>query len=501
MATVNLRPGGWSLPALPTTTTTPQPSTTTSDPFAQPKTTSSWDAASYSPTPAPAPATTLQAPILPRPSGSPTLPQDPYLDKSTAPTTSTSSGTLPHAPAGYTRSKWNDPTHTSMKYTAGRYLAQGGNIQGLAQLLGGSVYSKDKIVVYDPAFGSQIVVDVMHNSNPNTPRWGVVGLYQNGKVVPLPGSGSGGSGSRAGTGSGSGSGGAGTGVDFGGVGFPNDQLFSDPATQALEAFFRLRLEDLLSEDQRPDRDALQTLLRSRVGDLGSEDSNPDVAASLDFNRSRFQELQGDPFTGTEEKALRVARFDRMEQDRAAAKRREADRLMRLGHDPQSGTIVEALKMIDASYDRARAGSENELLLYGIDERQRRGAEAVGLGDFIQAQTEGRSREQLTTAGLAADVEGGARAEDEARKREALSVAALPVELSQNRLQMGLQSLGLGGSPESILNSLLGINQTATAQNIASQQQRASGLGGLGQLLSVLASRYPGSPSGTPTSGA
>lgn len=417
-------------------------------------------------------------------------------------------------PAGYDATKWNSG-HSSAKYVAGRAVASGARSDAdiIRALIAGGHQARDdaragddRFEYFDPEVGRWINIDGIGDiGGQNFPVWyprmggadgyASDGLRDDGSVNTRPG------GARPGGSGSGGSGAPGTGVDYGGVDFPSAEMFSDPATQALEAFFRLRLEDLLAEDQRPDRERFQGLLRDRTTALGDINSNPDVAASVNYNRSRFNELQGDPFTGTEEKAMRVDRFDRMEQEREAEKRRIADTLMRQGHAPTSGTVLEAIRRVDDSYDRQRAASENELLLYTADERQARGREAVDLGDFIQNQTEGRRREQLTTAGLASDVEALSRSEEEARRREALSVAALPVELSTNRLQLALQALGMGGNPQSVLSALLGINNAATQENIANSSQRSSGLQGLGNLLSILSTANFSGRSQTPQTGA
>ena len=78
----------------------------------------------------------------------------------------------------------------------------------------------------------------------------------------------------------------------------------------------------------------------------------------------------------------------------------------------------------------------------------------------------------------------------------MTVAALPTELAQNRLQLGLQASGLGGNPGSILSTLLGIG----TQGLQRQQMTNQGWQAFGTLLTQLAGLYkqPTTPTATTT---
>ncbi len=261
---------------------------------------------------------------------------------------------------------------------------------------------------------------------------------------------------------------------------PDAPIFTDPSTVALEQAIRNRLDQLQQPIDRPESDTLLQLLAS----LRDAPRTSEMEQLLNFGTERFEMLQGDPFSSTEEQGLRVAFLDDIERERTAAKRRRADELMRLGHAPSSGTIIAALAEIDRSFDQRRGQATSALLTFGIDERQRRGREAIGLGQLLQALTNDESLQRVGLGTAAASTESGRTADTDARLRELLTVSALPSQMAMDRFQLALQALGLGGGQtNSLLQGLLGVGQLGVQQ----QGQTANAWAGFGQLLTTLAS--------------
>lgn len=96
--------------------------------------------------------------------GSPTIDAAPL--PTPPPTPAPSSGYGP-VPLGFDSGKWNDPNHTTPKYVAGRIYAQTRSVEAVAQALGATVLSADKIRMPD---GS--IVDIaMDVEGANQPWW------------------------------------------------------------------------------------------------------------------------------------------------------------------------------------------------------------------------------------------------------------------------------------------------------------------------------------------
>lgn len=228
------------------------------------------------------------------------------------------------------------------------------------------------------------------------------------------------------------------------------QMFDDPATQMFQSLILDRIDKLLNSVQRPDDDRYRTAALSRV-----------------------DELMKDPYSQADEQALITRMRDPLTQARDTRMQESRERLGARNIGPTSGLFEEQVyNAPNRDYERALAGGTSDLAVQGIQEKQRRRDSALNI---------------LTNlVGLGRD----SRQEDEGRAREVLTTGAILPDLSERRLQLMLQSLGLSNSQTgSLMSSLLqlqGLNQNQSQFDDAQSAQNAEFWGSMiARLATVL----------------
>ena len=237
------------------------------------------------------------------------------------------------------------------------------------------------------------------------------------------------------TGGGHGGGGYAPGGVGQGVGLPGAQ-YSDPHTKLLEE-----------------------LMLSRIGSL-QNGSDPGYQRLIQYLEQRFQDLQGPGRTGAEQEVIRTQALDPIERDRTAARQRVMERLSARGITPDSGIAQQALNEVDKAFDGMRAVTQNTMATDELQRREGRNQYAEGLAGTLYQIPQDRNREAIGYAGGLAD-------------------------LGTQRLQLAMQAAGMGGSPQSMFQSMMQMAQLN--QNSALLDQRNSGQlwSGLGELAAML----------------
>jgi len=170
-------------------------------------------------------------------------------------------------------------------------------------------------------------------------------------------------------------------------------VWNDPSLSLLEQLSRYRMDELFQPVSDPYRDQFFTMLDERI-----------------------KQLQGDPWTDSEESTLRTSATDQLQRDRQAAHEEMDRRLAALGHGKGSGTLVQAHLEVDRQFDQLVNAQQRGFDVYAIETVNQRRDQAVGLG------------------GSAAQLSQGVREEEQARRREALTLAALFPELQNQQLK-------------------------------------------------------------------
>lgn len=140
------------------------------------------------------------------------------------------------------------------------------------------------------------------------------------------------------------------------------------------------------------------ILRGLASGAGGAGGGPNLDRLRAETTRRAGELNADPFSDTEEQAMRVKTFDNMERARRVAEQQTRERMGAQGHAMSSGTVESAVQQVLNQFSGLRAQGENDLLTSMIGERQRRRSEAMSLEQAL-AEAENSSAAISTQAAL------------------------------------------------------------------------------------------------------
>jgi hypothetical protein len=260
--------------------------------------------------------------------------------------------------------------------------------------------------------------------------------------------------------------------------------YSDPETSNFLDFIRTRVNGLTAPIQDPAYDRYLQSAGDLAARLQTPWTNPNSATTQATLQKILQDVSGAPFTDDQSQAMRAEAFDNLTKSRDADARTTLARMAQLGHGKGSGTIAEALRDVENTYQTNRATNERALTLAGIEQgnRNRQTAATVSqaLHDLVQSdQQYGDNRNGQALAILQAinQASSGRRAEEEARAATATTLMGIPVQISDQRLQQALNVLGLTSNSSSdmtsIINALSGVaRQSQDASNTQAQNNAA-----------------------------
>jgi len=260
--------------------------------------------------------------------------------------------------------------------------------------------------------------------------------------------------------------------------------YSDQYTALLEMMLKQRMQSLNQPVNDPNRAMYEMMLKSRADALGG--ANTQVDQLMKYLQERFTDLKGPGYTGAENEVIRTQALDPMESDRNAAKKRVTERLSARGLSPDSGIYQQALLEVDKAFDAMRGETQGALASNELARREDRSQRAQTIGAQLVDIPNARAREQLDVFSVLEQLSQTMRSEEDARAREGLGYAGVLSDLGPQRLQLALQAMGAGGSPESLGNSLFNmanLNQNAALLNRSNSGSLWSGLGSIAAILS------------------
>lgn len=240
--------------------------------------------------------------------------------------------------------------------------------------------------------------------------------------------------------------------------------FSDPSTKLLEQYLTRQMATL--SGQQAQQQQANATLKARM---------PDVQAATDrliaYLNSRATQLQGAPYTGTEQEILRTQALEPIERDRTAANKRALEQIGARGLTPESGIALDLQNQVNSIFDRQRAGAQGELAYKTINEQRSRQQEAqqlLGLVPSVQraAATGDLSFLEALDAAVNQPVQ------------QAIGLAQTNQQLPSLALNDALRALGAGPDADKIYQQSLGLYNTQTQQSQQSQYA-------LGQMLAYL----------------
>jgi hypothetical protein len=192
---------------------------------------------------------------------------------------------------------------------------------------------------------------------------------------------------------------------------------------------------------------------ARYKQLQNPDANSGQAMYEQYAKELIATLKGPVYSAGDEASIKAGALDSVFKDRDQTKQRWLETISQRGMSPSSGPALEGLRRIDEHYKTLQTTVDAQFARDAID------------------QTRAQRFQVLNTAGQLAGTENS-------RLDQALDVARIPYNLSNDAFSRNLSLVNAGGSPQAALNSALQLfqsNQYANAQSSAQRQELANGL--------------------------
>lgn len=299
--------------------------------------------------------------------------------------------------------------------------------------------------------------------------------------------------------------------------------FNDPTTLPLMNQWSTRMAQLnapapgygdisgiFSSFLKPDPRMDDAISRMFQVSQGRAPSNAYTGQYATATKNRMQELNAEPFSTSDEAALKARFFDSLAQTRDDAVQQVADQMASRGFAPTSGLARDAYGEVSQGYQKARAGQQQALLQYVTDERNRRRDEAVQMSGALaqqgnqDAQLEAQwnaqragilgniasalvamRNGQMGAAENMASLRRQAYLDDLNRGGLALETSALPSQLADQRMQQLSQLLNGTTDPSQVFNQYLALNQQRLNQQQYSDQNNAALWSGIANAASKI----------------
>ena len=242
-------------------------------------------------------------------------------------------------------------------------------------------------------------------------------------------------------------------VSGNGGGAPSSYMaqFNDPSTRLLEQYLTQQMSAL--SGQQTAQEQANAGLRSRM---------PDIQAATDrlvkYLNERATQLQGAPYTGTEQEILRTQVLDPIERDRTAANQRALQQIGGRGLTPESGISQELMNQVNSVFDRARAGAQGDIAYRTVQEQRDRQREAQQLLGLVpQVQRAGATGDLALLQALDAAVNQPAG--------RAIGLATANQRLPSMAMDDALRVMGMGGSsPDAVFQQAMELYGMQNQQN-------------------------------------
>jgi hypothetical protein len=153
----------------------------------------------------------------------------------------------------------------------------------------------------------------------------------------------------------------------------------------------------------------------------------------------------------------------MERDRQASRQRALQQISDRGMDPTSGIALQLLNDVDKAYDQSRAGAQNKLAYDQIQEQRSREQEAQQLLQYLTQLPDAIARGDLDFVQYLNSLMNQPT-------EQMIGYGATLADLPDKRLQMALQTLGMGPAPASLMSGVQGMINSQQAERMYRQQQ-------------------------------
>jgi hypothetical protein len=210
----------------------------------------------------------------------------------------------------------------------------------------------------------------------------------------------------------------------------------------------------------PSQRLIEDYALGRYQQLQNPDPNSGTALFEKYARELIDTLRGPVYSAGDESIIKGKALDTIMGEQDQTIQQWMEQLSRRGIPPSSGPALEGVRQIQEHYKTLRTQVEADFARDAI------------------AQTRTQREQVLNTAGQLAGSENN-------RLNAAGTYAAMPYGLSQDAFQRNLQLVNAGGSPSSVIQSLLGVANANQSADYYSSQQQQQLAGGLLQLLGYM----------------
>ncbi|MEQ1726745.1 MAG: hypothetical protein ABL982_00075 [Vicinamibacterales bacterium] len=211
----------------------------------------------------------------------------------------------------------------------------------------------------------------------------------------------------------------------------------------------------------PAQRLLEDYALDRFNHLQNPEDNSGTALYEQYLKDYVQKLSEPVYNPQEEAALKAKAYNSIYEERDKAREQFLQHLSSVRLSPTSGPAIAGLKEIDAQFEKVRAQADNDFATQAIQLRRENDANAMN----VLGSLAGNEEQRLTNAG---------------------TYATIPYSLEQDAFSRNMQLAGLGGSPESLVSSVMAIAQQVSNNNNLSAAERQASISSIMEWLAGLA---------------
>lgn len=266
---------------------------------------------------------------------------------------------------------------------------------------------------------------------------------------------------------------------------PDVYGFDDAATTNLTSIVDQLIKQRLAPINSPESQVLADQLRQAISQINSG-GTAQTQAFLNLIQSQIPGLLGPAFDESQLKQLETQAFDTIDRQRQSEIEATVRTLGMRGIPPSSGIVAEAIKDVDRRYDIAKQQQRQSLNAYEIDQANQRRAQALQLAETGAAVSNTQLMQGVSIAQALDSLGRQLRGEQTTNEDRAVTLASIPVELTQQRISQALQALGLSASQTSGLSSVLSqLASIGASANAANNANNASSWTEIAKLIAQL----------------
>lgn len=239
-------------------------------------------------------------------------------------------------------------------------------------------------------------------------------------------------------------------------------IFDDPASRLIEDYALTRFNQRQNPDPNSGTARYEAYLRQLIDSLNTPSEYEKYLPEL------AETLKQPVYSDQQSSQLKASVYDNIERERQATKERWIAEISRRGFAPSSGPALDGLLRIDNEFNTMRTVADREFAVnaIGLTEQRR-----FQVADTLRGSRDAEQARQGRAVTSLQSLSGS----EEDRLNQALTFATVPKQLSDNAFQQGLQLVGAGGNPQSMLSNALAMYNTVANNNDIDRARRDQSL--------------------------